>query len=57
MKEAFDRKTFSILIPNGTVFAAVTIADLEAICKVTLLALTIAYTVWKWKREAKRKDT
>lgn len=55
LKEACDKKTFSILIPNGAVFGFVTIADIEMVLKVLLLTLTIVYTLWKWTKEANEK--
>lgn len=36
------------------VFGVVTLTELELILKVALLALTIAFTVWKWWKAATR---
>jgi hypothetical protein len=41
---------------HNSIVLAVASLDLETLLKLTLLVLSIAYTAWKWHREAKRKE-
>lgn len=40
---------------NGGVLAIVYLADLKEIASFALIALSIGYTIWKWRHDAKNK--
>lgn len=42
----------------ATVFAllATTLANVELILKIVLLAVTITFTLWKWVKESRKKQ-
>lgn len=43
-----------ILFPNGAVIGAIHLSDVAAAGQVVLVALSIAYTVWRWRRDARK---
>jgi hypothetical protein len=44
----------SVCVPSGTVLAVVNIANLKDALSCVLIGTTIGYTVWKWRRDARK---
>jgi hypothetical protein len=47
--------TAKVWLPNGSILALVSLAPLESLLKVCLLLVSIAFTVWQWRQQAKNK--
>jgi hypothetical protein len=41
---------------NVTVLGFVSLSDLKTWLEVGLVLLSVAFTLWRWRREAKKKD-
>ncbi len=50
------KNLLTIVLPNGVVLGVTTFADIEAYLKVALLAVTLVYTLWRWRRDVRRDD-
>jgi len=47
--------TLKVIVPNGAVVASVNLLELKGFAELGLMALSAAYTIWRWRRDAKRK--
>lgn len=43
--------TLKVWIPNGASVAAMNLLELHAVAELVLLSLSIAYTIWRWRRD------
>ena len=53
--QIFDGKvedTLKVLIPNGAVLATVNLMTIKSWLEVSLLAFSIAHTLWRWRRDS-----
>ena len=53
--ELFDRKledTLKVVVPNGTVLAAINTLEVKTWLELLLISLSILYTLWRWRRES-----
>ena len=48
--------TCKVVLPNGVVLAAVNLARLNLIFQLVAVSLTILYTIWRWRRDARKGD-
>jgi len=46
--------TLRVAVPNTVVVAVLHLADLKTLAELGLILLTAAYTVWRWRRDAKK---
>lgn len=44
----------SVLVPNSTILAVVNVVALKAWAQLGLIILSIAYTVWRWRKESQK---
>lgn len=44
-----------VILPNGGVLAMVHLVDLATLGQLLLITVSIGYTLWRWRRDA-RKD-
>ena len=44
--------TLRVLIPNGAVIAAVNVMTFRGWAELGLICISIAYTVWRWRRDS-----
>ena len=42
-------------LPNGVVLASVNLLELKTVLEIVLVSLSLAYTIWRWRREYKPK--
>jgi len=47
--------TLEVVTPNAIVLALVNLVTLQALAQLVLIGLSIAYTVWRWKADARKK--
>jgi hypothetical protein len=40
-----------VLVPNGTVLAAVNLLQLNQLLSMLSILTTVAYTIWRWRRD------
>jgi hypothetical protein len=53
--QIFDGKmedTLKVLVPNAVILAAINAMTIKSWLEVALLSLSIAYTLWRWRRES-----
>ena len=47
--------TIKVTLANGGTITLIHIADLVPMAQLSLITLSAAYTLWKWRRESKTK--
>jgi hypothetical protein len=48
------RDTLQTVVPTGACLAFVNLVGLEVILQILLILTTIAYTIWRWRRDARK---
>jgi len=48
--------TAKVLVPNGAVLGVIHLVDVKAAAELVLVGLSIAYTIWRWRRDSRRRD-
>jgi hypothetical protein len=58
MGEFSDRigDTCKVVLPNGIVLAAVTLARLNQVLTFVSVSITILYAVWRWRKDVRKGD-
>ena len=46
--------TLKVVLPNGAILAAVNLVQIDHLLTCASLLLSIAYTLWRWKKGAPR---
>lgn len=46
--------TLLVLVPNGSVIATIHLMDVRMIGEIILVGLSIAYTIWRWRRDSRK---
>jgi len=46
--------TLKVWLPNGIVLATVNLVTLKSLAELGLILLSIAYTAWRWRRDARK---
>lgn len=54
-KQIFDLDFWKITGAGATGFGTISFAQIESVLKVAIAAVTLAYMIWKWIKEAKKK--
>jgi len=49
------KDSLKVIVPNGSVLALLHILDLRDIAECLLIAISIAHTVWRWRRDARKE--
>ena len=44
-----------VVLPNGAVLAFINLVDVKTVVEISLLLVSIAYTIWRWWRDAHKK--
>ncbi len=50
------KDTAAVVAPTGSVIAFVTMANLKSTLEIALLLLTVAYTLWRWRRDYQKTN-
>jgi hypothetical protein len=43
-----------VVIPNAGMLATINLLEVKIVAELTLILLSIAYTIWRWRRESKK---
>ena len=46
--------TLKVVVPNGCVLATINVVTLKGWAELGLIMLSAAYTIWQWRRAARR---
>jgi len=50
------RDVVEVWAPNGLVLAFVNLVSIKTCFEIVLISVSIGYTVWRWRRDARKEE-